>query len=308
MNLLATLPPPPVRNSRGVQSLFPEVAKTHHGRMKVQLGRSIIQWIQPKPLVVADPMVGSGSSIVAADQEECSAFVGADIEHQWIKCCLEVGVLLPWVLQCARSEKTDVPSLLNTLREVAKGITGIDLILTSPPFPNAHTQGASEMQEAFQEQKSTYAGNEFENQKLWATQVPFTRTLTSVLRPWIACLSLTGHVAIHIKNFIRNKQEVRADEWVGDALHNSGLKVLGYLSAPLEYRSLFQENLRYPLRLITQSTVGEGKQIDVLECGHRKIRDVAPKVTPKQARCVECGVVPGHVEIREERVVVASRS
>lgn len=324
MRLLATLSPVPRSDPQVIRNLYPEIAKFHHGRMRTSLAREVIRYVIPDEQaraqsVILDPMTGTGTTCVASVLEGCRKFIGCDMVERWVLAAKEARFNAvkyfmdtePFALRnlngdpCCRSVIVYCRAEEMNLEAYARG-KRIPLLLTSPPFPNSHSQGDSELQDEFEEHKQTHAGNEFEEQEKWRDFTSFCCELQTVLELWIPYLDDYGIVAIHIKNHVEEGKEVEVHKWVAAAIDSLGLDLEGYLAAPLGYRSMFQELQRYPLRLIEKvERHGDGTRTDYLECGHSKGRENDPNV--KQARCRECGPKEGHVEVREEKIILARK-
>lgn len=324
MKLLATLTPVPRTDVRVIRDLYPEESLEHPGRMRTALAREVIRYFLPEARdrlesIIVDPMVGIGTTCVASVLEGCHKFVGCDMVNSYVQLAKEARFnAVKWFLEtepfalrnmedssCCRSVIVHCRSQDMLVEPYIKG-KKVPLLLTSPPFPESHSQGDSDLQDEFQGHKKTYAGNEFEEQEKWRDFTSFCIQLQEVLEPWVPHLPEGAAVAVHIKNHIRDGKEVEVHKWVAAAIDSLGLDLEGYLRAPLAYRSMFRELQRYPLRLIERvERHGDGTRTDYLECGHSKGRDNDPDV--KQARCKRCGPKKGHVEIREEKIVVARK-
>lgn len=318
MKCLGDLSPSPQRDEKSICQLYSPLSKTHTGKMKVALIREVLgKYSELLSKGILDPMGGVGSTGIGAVLEGALRVHLIDKVALWAACSEEAMRNVLWTLDrgiedrlegagfpefqvlCGRSESFTVEDLM------PKGSLGI--ILTSPPFPKSHPQGASEMQKGFQQRKKTYAANEFEDQEEWATYERFVPSLRTVLGGWIPALVSDGVVLVHIKNHVEDGEEIRADHWVRDALEGlAGLQVEGYWRAPLEYLGPFRAMKNYPRRNILKMTVLEnGGRVDELECGHTKHRkdDPGPQ---KQAHCTFCEPT-GVKQITEERIVAARR-
>lgn len=309
-----------------IKSLYPKEASAHPGKMKTLLACELIRKFLPCPIqrsqsIVVDSLVGVGTTCVASVLEGCFQFVGSDKDEDYVKIAqaarfnavnysMERDPLSPRntmegtsprsIILCGRAEEIDLEPYL--------GKHKASLLIDSPPFPNAHTQGKSKAQKSFLEHKQTFAGNDFDGMEEWNTKESFQKSIIVILSHWAPYLLEGAALCTHVKNYIRQGEEIRVDEWVEEALASvPGVQVEGYLSAPLGYRSLFQELHRYPLREILSVTQVGDSWVAKLECGHDKTREKDPGEKWKRARCVCCGVVEGWKEIREERIVVARK-
>ncbi len=291
---------------------FPADYKFHPGRMHISLATNVLKEVVPKGLrnsvTVADPMSGVGSIGIAALKLGLKGFVGVEIIDAWSSIGEEAILKGQGKLNGAF-----IQELIRGDGSDPANVRDFDVLFTSPPFPNAHDQGSSKMQDFLKQQKSTYAGGDFIVEDEWGCgRTPdkdkWKAALASVLLPWLQQGKGSGKkVLVHIKNYVRKKTEVYVDQWVEEVLQKTGLvSIDGFYSIPLLYRSFYTEMHRFPLVPIMSRTVLPCGDIEeYLKCGHSRTVSKNKQET-KSGRCRECGEVPGHREVREERVVVAT--
>jgi hypothetical protein len=281
---------------------------------------SLVRWLldklaPPKGAIVADPMAGIGTTLLLAGERDLAA-IGAEIDRFFRGMAeLAFGKMAakfrPRIL-CPDATAFDGRWLGGVCHRTPDRIPAIALVLTSPPFPSAHSPGQSRLQDALAADKRHDAGGGHGIGK-GPGQFGFPRSkrkwqakLLAVIGPWVQ--ATVGRVAVHIKNHVEGGKEIRADLWVAEVLHGLGLDVEGYHPAPLGYASGYREWQRYP-RVPAKSwgLDSVGKVMVTGPCGHSKAYRRPVRVRPKSFVCVGCGVKPGHVEVLEERVVIASR-
>jgi hypothetical protein len=265
--------------------------------MRVALIEQILDLPEWDFLSIGEPMVGTGSVCIPAAERGMLVY-GCEYVRRWAKVARmvfdEVGC--EGVIWCEDSF-------------VSHGQRGYvyEAILTSPPFPNSHPQGKSEMQQSLLSQKQTHAGNEFALANIWGcgskpNREKWTHALYRILDNWSYNLAPDGPVFIHVKDFVRQGKRVDVGEWVADAFDRAELHLLGDYGVPLDYTSGFQEWKRYHQREIVEWI--DDKTVD-LECGHRMVYEKPPLKRPKKKVCTGKGCKKkAHVEVREERIIV----
>jgi len=313
LNLLEDLSPLKRSDDQSIRSLFPKESTQHTGRMRVALVRELIRRYGGKRLdlvTVADPMAGTGSTGVAAALEGCAGFVGCELIEHWAN-------LAGQAMEEARGTQTfDTQIVVGNASDTPPDIP-FNLLLTSPPFPNAHSQGKSEMQAVLRSSKATHAGNDFECNKEWGVggnpqKELWIEAMARIIQTWGRHVAPGGHILLHVKNYVKKNQIVHVDQWAWEAFDladRPDIEVVGVHSVPLNYRSGFQEWRRYPRQTIMERTRNGKFYVEKLACGHTKERKTnGARQLPKAAVCTACGPIPGLVEVRDERIVVARRN
>ena len=302
MQLLETLPTMKLKDSPEHRKFYSAEAMVCPGRMRVALALEALRFLCPNGrhrVTVLDIFIGVGTTLIAAALLQFEQAIGFDIDMRWQP---EIVNMVKKYFDHIDIEVAQVDADEGTqyfFEECA------DVLFCSPEFPNTHPQGKGAMQDGYRKQKQTIAGTEFGSGKKWRGEKNFRIRLTAALTGSGPLVAHGGMAGIHIKNYVKDNKEVRVDLWTAEILEACGFEVHGYLAVPIADRSKFQADQRLPLRKILSTN--EETLTDDLECGHKKVRKEAPAVWPKKARCVECGPVPGRIEVREERIVVAKR-
>lgn len=304
--ILTTLPEAPPKDRPEHREFFSREAMQHPGRMRVITAIRALRFLNGlfnlRSTKIVDPFVGVGTTLIAAASlGSIDVFTGFDLDPRWIDEAIK--------MTRRHFAEGDLLVNLSTI-DAADGNKFFsedyyDILFTSPEFPNAHSQGRSEMQSGYRAEKNTVAGTEYGSGRKWRREKPWRASLNRCLRGSIPLVRDGGTVAIHVKNYILEGVEQHVDQWTAEILTTYCQEVLGVIVIPLGYRSKFQEDLRYPLRAIVSTDKSDLS--DALECGHVKRRATAPAVWPSKARCLACGPIPGKIEIREERIVVARK-
>lgn len=293
MRVLPAFTPVKKKSSKEIKEFFGAEALKHPGRMSLSFAQEVFKFYPcSSPL---DCMAGIGTTGLAALKQGIRNFVGVELDPRWV----EVG-------NAGLAHRG--MALIQGNSATFKHDRAFDLILTSPPFPNAHSPGKGDDQVTLIADLSNYAGTEYSDDIAdlgrYRHQTKWMEVLSGILSNSCQYLQVEGHVLIHIKNYVKDNKEIRVDRWVAQVLEQLGLQVLGYHPIPLAYQSWFTKRHMYPLHSILKTDGWEA----TLACGHTKTYN--PKRTrkiPKSSICVECGEIPGRVVINEERLVVARK-
>lgn len=307
MKILETFPKTPGQDAPEVRALWPPDAMNHPGRMRVELARRLVRWVQDRidktNLFVLDPLSGIGTTAIAAHAEGVEDFVGCELDERWYKSVLKVIDSLFGYTRIfhGRAEDTPPPTWIEA-----------DLLMTSPEFPDAKSPGKSKKQDKMNEEKGLIAGHEFSEPHRWGDQDietlfgppwGFRLNLRNILRVWLPALRSGGLVMIHVKNHVREMREVRVDEWTASVLELLGLEVLGQIVAPCDL-TMYRAMHGYHLRDVID--VSEGEESATLSCGHTK---ETPFKGQHEMRCTDDACkIEGYPQIIEERIVVARKA
>lgn len=273
MNIIYTLPPAPKNNGPRGEAFYARAARQHAGRMKLDVAHNclnVMRGMLPtqmdrSPLVI-DPMVGAGTTLWAARDLGFQA-QGWDSDL-WCRELVDEGI-------------ERFPSPLVAWNAQYPTWADWDIMFTSPPFPNAHTQGRSKMQEQLRTKKSTWAGNELHRVSEWKYRYRFVPSLCRILEQALPFSSHQAVIGIHVKEWIRRQALEEPQDWVEEAATKVGLRTEGMLVIPHVYKSFFQTLQRRPNRLIVERRGGEVG----LECGHW---EPETSKTTKRRRCSQC--------------------
>lgn len=294
MEVLSPFPTIEKKSGKAEKLFFGKEALKHPGRMDLGLAKEVIRVYNPSSVV--DCMAGIGTTGLACSQFSDVAFLGIELNSTW----MNIGAQAFERAYLSHIQMVQGDSSVFPIDKF------FDLLFFSPPFPNAHSPGKGEDQQELTASLSNWAGTEYTDHPKDLGKYRQREQWMNLLKGIIynSTRKLHGHVIVHIKNFVRDNQEVRVDLWVAQVLESLGLEVLGYHPVPLGYMSWYTKRHLYPQRKVVDS---EGWTVS-LECGHAK--DYNPKRTkklPKSAICVDCGQIPGRVYIDEERLVVARK-
>jgi hypothetical protein len=278
----------------------PQVIQKHpqrRRRMRLSLAEEALAWAVPEgsrgpTCHVLDPMVGFGTTYLAAVSLGLGHTIGADVDPV---------VQETWPLLPAES-RTFFPE---DARQTSFDRPGATVLLTSPPFPNSKTEGRSKMQEAINANKGLGdQGQNFRDMSDWRSKTAFVTSLAVILTTWRRGLLPLATVMVHIRDMVKRKKRVEVWRWVQEGMHQAGLVPYGRLRAPLGYRGPYNNWKKHPKRKVLDRRIELGVRYDRLECGHTKVRN-NPQVVTEMAHCQDCPPDPEAIDIAEDWIVVA---
>lgn len=199
------------------------------GRNHPRAGAWLISRYARVGCVAGDPMIGVGG-LWLAQRSRVGLLCGSEVEPELVTLAQE-----NLAQACGEQQEQQALSLRENRIAVAdarewKPGVWLEFVLSSPPFRQNHTAGATENQQRIRRQKNLHSMQAFGKSPGNLTRekgAAFWEAMAQVYANTRSLMALGAHALFVLKNHVRNGQEVDEVGLHLEAMRRGGLEILG---------------------------------------------------------------------------------